>query len=187
MWWWIITILFFLISVGLGVLVYFSLRRINQYEDLIVQFQQIVTFSTEKMKQVDTRGHYESDDETGFFFEQLKELQLILDGVFEIQKIEEKTDAKNKPFYIYVIEKIKTKCAGTWNTLKTQACLSKIVQHFPKVQLHAHKLGCGSFPDIMYNLHKKLLALILSFENSHWIVSFSQQCICPYIYYVRGS
>ena len=35
------------------------------------------------MKQVDTRGHYESDDETGFFFEQLKELQLLLDGIFE--------------------------------------------------------------------------------------------------------
>jgi len=94
--WWLFFILFFLISVVSSTILYFSLRRINQYEDLIVQFQQIVTFSTEKMKQVDTRGHYESDDETGFFFEQLKELQLILDGVFEIQKIEEKTDAKNK-------------------------------------------------------------------------------------------
>ena len=94
--WWLFFIIFFLIGVVSSTILYFSLRRINQYEDLIVQFQQIVTFSTEKMKQVDTRGHYESDDETGFFFEQLKELQLILDGVFEIQKIEEKTDAKNK-------------------------------------------------------------------------------------------
>jgi len=94
--WWLFFILFFLISVVSSTILYFSLRRINQYEDLIVQFQQIVTFSTEKMKQVDTRGHYESDDETGFFFEQLKELQLILDGVFEIQKIEEKPDAKTE-------------------------------------------------------------------------------------------
>ena len=37
---------------------------------------------------------YKSDDETGFFFKQLKELQLTLDGVFE--NTEEKTDAKNK-------------------------------------------------------------------------------------------
>ena len=69
-----------------------SLRRINQYENFITQFQQIITFSTEKMKTVDTRGHYESDDETGFFFEQLKELQLLLDGIFE----EEKLDAKKE-------------------------------------------------------------------------------------------
>jgi len=94
--WWVFFILFFLISVVSSTILYFSLRRINQYEDLILQFQQIVTFATEKMKQVDTRGHYESDDETNFFFKQLKELQLLLDGVFEIEKIEEKTDAKSK-------------------------------------------------------------------------------------------
>tara|TARA_B100000519_G_C14154572_1_gene396242 strand:+ start:165 stop:437 length:273 start_codon:yes stop_codon:yes gene_type:complete len=81
--WWVFFILFFLISVISSTLLYFSLRRINQYEDLIVQFQQIVTFSTEKMKQVDSRGHYESDDETSFFFEQLKQLQNTLDGIFE--------------------------------------------------------------------------------------------------------
>ena len=96
MWLWIFLILFFLISVGSSTLLYFSLRRINQYEDLILQFQQIVTFATDKMKQVDTRGHYESDDETSFFFEQLKELQLTLDGLFETEKLEEKTDAKSK-------------------------------------------------------------------------------------------
>ena len=94
--WWIFFVLFFLISVVSSTLLYFSLRRINQYEDLILQFQQIVTFATEKMKQVDTRGHYESDDETSFFFEQLKELQLTLDDIFETEKIEEKIDADKK-------------------------------------------------------------------------------------------
>ena len=43
------------------------------------------------MKQVDSKGHYESDDETGFFFEQLKDLQKLLDDIFE----EEKTNAKS--------------------------------------------------------------------------------------------
>ena len=94
--WWLFFILFFLISVVSSTLLYFSLRRINQYENLITQFQQIVIFATEKMKQVDTRGHYESDDETGFFFEQLKELQLTLDGLFETEQLQEKTDAKSK-------------------------------------------------------------------------------------------
>ena len=94
--WWLFFILFFLISVVSSTLLFYSLRRINQYENLIVQFQQIVTFATQKMKQVDVRWHYESDDETQFFFDQLKQLQLTLDGVFENEQFEEKTDAKNK-------------------------------------------------------------------------------------------
>ena len=91
--WWTFFIIFFLISVVSSTLLFFSLRRINQYENLIVQFQQIITFATEKMKLVDAKGHYESDDETGFFFKQLKELQLTLDGVFE--NTEENIDGKS--------------------------------------------------------------------------------------------
>ncbi len=71
------------LNLFLFILLYFALKRINQYEDLITQFQQIISFSTEKMKEVDSKGHYESDDETGFFFEQLKQLQLLLDNIFE--------------------------------------------------------------------------------------------------------
>ena len=89
---WIFFVLFILISIVSSTLLYYSLKRITQYEDLITQFQQIITFSSEKMKLVDEKGHYESDDETGFFFEQLKQIQLLLDGVFE----EEITDAKKE-------------------------------------------------------------------------------------------
>ena len=90
--WWVFFVLFILISIVSSTLLFFSLKRINQYEDLITQFQQIITFSTEKMKVVDSKGHYESDDETGFFFEQLKQIQLSLDSIFE----EEITDAKKE-------------------------------------------------------------------------------------------
>ena len=93
MWWWILTILFFLFSVGASTLLYFSLRRINQYESLIIEIQRIIEFATTKMKQVDANGHYESDDETGFFFEQLKELQELLNGIFENEKIEENSSS----------------------------------------------------------------------------------------------
>ena len=55
--WWTFFIIFFLISVVSSTILYFSLRRITQYEELILQFQQIVTFATEKMKQVDSKGH----------------------------------------------------------------------------------------------------------------------------------
>ena len=91
--WWIFFILCFLISVVTSTLLFFSLRRINQYEDLIIQFQQIIEYATSLMKNVDSKGHYESDDETGFFFEQLKQIQLSLDGIFENEEIE---DAKKE-------------------------------------------------------------------------------------------
>ena len=90
--WWLLTILLFLVSVVSSTLLYYSLKRITQYEEFILQIQQVIKFSTDKMKLVDSRGHYESDDETGFFFEQLKQIQLLLDGVFE----EEITDANKK-------------------------------------------------------------------------------------------
>ena len=89
-----LAILFFLIAVFTSVLLRYSLRRITQYEELILQIQQVIKFSTEKMKLVDSKGHYESDDETGFFFEQLKELQILLDNIFEQE--EEIKNAKKK-------------------------------------------------------------------------------------------
>ena len=96
MWWWILTILFFLIGVSSITLLFFSLKRINQYEGLIVEFQNIIEFATAKMKQVDAKGHYESDDETGFFFQQLKDLQELLNGIFENEEEESGSAKKEK-------------------------------------------------------------------------------------------
>ena len=96
MWWWILTILFFLIGVRSITLLFFSLKRINQYEGLIVEFQNIIEFATAKMKQVDAKGHYESDDETGFFFQQLKDLQELLNGIFENEEEESGSAKKEK-------------------------------------------------------------------------------------------
>ena len=84
--WWIFFILFLLISIVTSTLLFYSLRRVTQYEDLIIQFQQIISYATERMKLVDSEGHYESDDETGFFFEELKQLQLQLDDIFESEE-----------------------------------------------------------------------------------------------------
>ena len=76
-----------LISVVSSTLLFYSLKRINQYENLITEFQQIIEFATNKMKLVDSKGHYESDDETGFFFQQLKDLQTLLNDIFEVEEI----------------------------------------------------------------------------------------------------
>ena len=88
--WWLLTILFFIVSVVSSTLLFYSLRRITQYEELILEIQQVIKFSTDKMKLVDSKGHYESDDETGFFFEQLKQIQLSLDGIFEEESQDDK-------------------------------------------------------------------------------------------------
>jgi len=94
--WWIFFILFFLISVVSSTLLFFSLRRINQYEDLIIQIEQIISFASQKMKLVDAKGHYESDDETGFFYKQLKELQFLLNDIFERENNRETKNAKKE-------------------------------------------------------------------------------------------
>ena len=67
-------------------LLFLALRRINVYENFIVQFQQIVEYAEQQMKNVDASGHYESDDETGFFFQQLKDLQKMLSEIFEVNE-----------------------------------------------------------------------------------------------------
>ena len=84
--WWFFFILFLLVSIFSSVALFYALKRINQYENMLVEFEQIIKFSTEKIKQVDSLGHYESDDETGFFFEQLKQIQTLLDDVFVIDE-----------------------------------------------------------------------------------------------------
>jgi hypothetical protein len=76
-------------------LLYYALKKINQYEEFILQISKIVEFATQKMKQVDDSGHYESDDETSFFFEQLKQIQNMLNQIFETNN-EEEQDAKKK-------------------------------------------------------------------------------------------
>ena len=86
--WWTLFIIFLLISIFSSIALFYALRRINQYENIILQFQQIVEFSTEKMKQVDSKGSFESDDEVGFFFQQLKDIQLLLSDVFETEETE---------------------------------------------------------------------------------------------------
>ena len=94
--WWAFFILFLLISIFSSTALFYALRRINQYEDFIVKIQQMVEYSTERMKQVDSSGHYETDDETGFFFKQLKDIQLLLSDIFETETNEEKTDDEEK-------------------------------------------------------------------------------------------
>jgi len=58
------------------------LRKNERYEDalfsyktFVSQFQKQVTASDKKLKEIDSKGLFDSDDEIGWFFTQLKEIQ----------------------------------------------------------------------------------------------------------------
>ena len=82
----ILELILTIIIISLSVTLFYALRRINQYENILIDFQNIIKFASEKLKVVDSNGHYESDDETGFFFEEIKKLQSLLDSLFEIEQ-----------------------------------------------------------------------------------------------------
>ena len=48
------------------------------YLDYLDKISRVIEISDKKLNQVDARGSFESDDEVGFFFQQIKELQKIL-------------------------------------------------------------------------------------------------------------
>tara|TARA_R100000479_G_C6258776_1_gene155103 strand:- start:176 stop:436 length:261 start_codon:yes stop_codon:yes gene_type:complete len=79
----ILELILTIIIISLSITLFYALRRINQYENILIDFQNIIKFASEKLKVVDSKGHYESDDETGFFFEEIKKLQKLLDDLFE--------------------------------------------------------------------------------------------------------
>ena len=61
------------------------LRKIEKQEDILTGYiayldklSRVIEVSDEKLKTVDARGTFSSDDEVGFFFQQIKGLQEIL-------------------------------------------------------------------------------------------------------------
>jgi hypothetical protein len=50
------------------------------------QISKTIEFSDEKIKKIDSQGIFKSDDEIGFMYEQIKELQRILSN-FRIDKL----------------------------------------------------------------------------------------------------
>ena len=79
--------------VVLGFTTFNLLRKNEKQEDILTgyvtyldQFSRIIEISDEKLKKIDERGIFKSDDEIGFMYEQIKELQRILSN-FRMDKI----------------------------------------------------------------------------------------------------
>ena len=90
----IITILLGIITSFFGVITFYALKRINQYELIILNINTTIELIKHQLKMIDDSGHFEADDEVGFFFEELKQLGDELDQLFEIT--EEVDDEKKK-------------------------------------------------------------------------------------------
>ena len=72
-----------IITIFSSMLVYYSLKRITQYEEIILQINDKIEFVNAQLKLIDEKGTFEADDEVGFFFKELKELGRILNNLFE--------------------------------------------------------------------------------------------------------
>ncbi len=70
-------------SLFLTLLVYYSLKRITMYEEIILQVNDKIDYVNKQLKIIDEKGTFEADDEVGFFFLELKEIGKLLDNLFE--------------------------------------------------------------------------------------------------------
>ena len=90
----IITIIILsILVVTLGFTTFNLLRKNEKQEDILAGYldyldklSRVIEVSDEKLKQIDARGTFESDDEVGFFFQQIKGLQDILND-FQLKKL----------------------------------------------------------------------------------------------------
>ena len=68
-----------------GVVSFYALRRINNYENIIIKVNDTIEFINRQLKVIDDKGHFEADDEVGFFFDEMKQLGQELEQLFETE------------------------------------------------------------------------------------------------------
>ena len=83
-------ITFILIHVAeiIAILAYILIKKVRNLEAVVVEQQQyidtiaiVIDQADERMKELDASGMFSSDDEIGFFFENIKEIQSVLNDV----------------------------------------------------------------------------------------------------------
>lgn len=87
----VLSIILTILVIILGFFTWNLMKKVEKYED-IAQYQQnyidnlstIIGESAKRLQEVDERGTFKSDDEVGFFFETIKEIQRVL-GEFNLK------------------------------------------------------------------------------------------------------
>ena len=92
----IITILLGVIASCLGVVTYYALKRITNYEIIILHINDTIENINHQLKLIDDKGHFEADDEVGFFFDELKQLGEQLEELFETEEVDDDTQEKKE-------------------------------------------------------------------------------------------
>ena len=81
----IITVLFGIIALCTSVITFYALKRITNYEAIILNINNTIESIKHQLKLIDDRGTFESDDEVGFFFQEVKQLGQQLEQLFETE------------------------------------------------------------------------------------------------------
>ena len=81
----IITIILGITTIFLGLVAFYALRRINEYENIILNINNTIETIKIQLKTIDDKGTFESDDEVGFFFSEIKQLGQDLENLFETE------------------------------------------------------------------------------------------------------
>lgn len=77
----------------LGYTTFNLLKKNEKQEDILAGYMvylnkisEIIEMSDNKLKEVDARGHFQADDEVGFFFQSVKQIQEVLNN-FKIKNL----------------------------------------------------------------------------------------------------
>jgi len=88
---WIAIILIILLLISVYATIN-SLKKLEKYEDIILsqddyiyKIQEAIIFSEKKIKEIDEKEIFKSDDEIGWFFENIKTIQEIISS-YKINK-----------------------------------------------------------------------------------------------------
>jgi len=82
----VLSIILAILTIILGYFTWNLMKKVERYED-VAQYQQnyidnlstIIGESEKRLQEVDEKGSFQSDDEVGFFFNTIKEIQRVLD------------------------------------------------------------------------------------------------------------
>ena len=76
--WIISTIILTIITTALGFALFNLLKKNEALEDFISKQSDAINECDKRVKEIDTRGTFSSDDEIGWFFKELKKIQEAL-------------------------------------------------------------------------------------------------------------
>ena len=92
----ITTILFVILAIFFAIISFYALKRITIYENIILNINNTIETISRQLKLIDDKGHFEADDEVGFFFDELKQLGEQLEELFETEEVDDDTQEKKE-------------------------------------------------------------------------------------------